>query len=214
MDVKKSILTVLLIALIASFIWAETPFYEDLNQAQRYQLSQAYLAVSEHFKDMGQENRATEYRRVADQILTSLESAPPVEPMAEAQESTETSTAETTVEERTQRAIMYYFNKLGSSLSMGNVERTMSGLSFPFTAGGYSLSEERVEKDLMNLTENYTFSLEYWDMENPVFTREGEAVVLTLDTTIDDPGIFLFWNDPQSFVFVPADRGWKLAEIR
>lgn len=211
---KKSILALLLMGLIASFIWAGDPFYQDLNQAQRYQLSQAYLAVSEHFKDMGQENRASEYRSVADEILTSLDSAPAPDPQeADTQQTTETAAA-AEVDQRTQRAILYYFNKLGGALSLGNVELTMKGLSFPFTAGGYSLSEERVESDLIRLTESYTFSMDYWDLENPVFVKDGESVVLMLDPTIDDPGIFLFWNDPQSFVFVPAERGWKLAEIR
>jgi len=220
---KKGILTILAVLMFAGLAWAAEPFYETLNQAQRYDLSQAYLAVSEHFKEAGDEERATQYRIVADQILTSIATAPAEEMIQENRESEKESSAmepseETTpVDERTQKAVMYYFNKLCSSLVIGNVEKTMEGLAFPFSAGAYTLDAATIEEDLQFLADNYDASdygpEDVWYLDTAEFAWEDNGVVLSLVTAVYDPGMFLFWNDPQNFHFIQEGRAWKLQSL-
>lgn len=209
------------IAMLAvSVLWSTEPFYQDLNQAQRYDLSQAYLSVSEHFQESGDEDRAQAYRIVADEILASIAEAPrgETETVVEDDQTMEEPQVEATaVDERTQRAILYYFNKLGSSIAAGRSDRALDQMAFPFQAGSYDFSEEEIAGSLEILVSEYEISGYtidmVWMMDTATFRYEGEGVVLSLVTAVEDPGIFIFWKDPQDFLFVQEDSGWKLKAI-
>jgi hypothetical protein len=218
--VKKLYTSILFMLLILAVAQAEVTFLDDLNQAQRYELSQAYLAVSQRYEELGDDQRAQGYKDVSDAILATLNEGPSVEDI----QTVETTTVEQIpqeereVEQRTQQAIMYFFNKLASSLSAESVERCIAMMSFPLDIAGYEIDEAAVRADLEELTAAYDLTVysadDIWILDTAEFYYEGDAVILSINTAIPDPGVFLFWNDPQEFIYVQGERGWKLAGIR
>lgn len=226
---RKLLLTLPLILGLALNLAAAEDRFEGLNDAQKLALSEAYQAVGEHFAKNGEEKRGADYEetaevlrnQIADLSAAAAERQNSMQETALAAESSETRE----VSEEEQKAVGYYFRKLGRALLAENKEKVLSLVDDPFAVEAYlsGVPREKIEADLEFLFDSYDLTgyqlSDLYNTENMSFSYDGSDDVVIVEvhaaeSAQDSPlTMALFWKDVQKFYFKKAERGWKLFAI-
>ncbi|MDC7219323.1 MAG: hypothetical protein PQJ59_05245 [Spirochaetales bacterium] len=226
---KKLLLSLSLLMCLVFALSAAEDRFEDLNDAQKLALSEAYQAVGEHFGANGEEDRGAAYEQTAEvlrkQIADLSEAARERQASMEKAALAEETPAVKQVSEEEQKAVSYYFRKLVRALLSENKEKVLSLLDEPLAMEGYlsGVPREKIEEDLDTLFDSYDLTIydatELYDLENLTFSYDEnteDVVILEVnaiggeDTPLE---LVIFWQEVQKFYFQKADKGWKVFGI-
>ena len=218
---KRVIVLVAALMTTAVLIGASELFYGDLTDAQRYDLADAYDKVADRFDELGQPEKAADFRSMVEVIFPGFGSAQrpaveaePVRPQRPEKPAPDPAGAD---------ASRYYFDKLLRGVFNENLSLTMSVMAdtlyLPLYDSG--LDRETVaeevrwlfdEYDLMSIAPGTVFDLDgvevtpldngYWRLD--VETRPEYDNVLPMVT---------FWSEKMGFYFRKYPEGWRLAAI-
>lgn len=217
---RIAILLILSLATILAMSAAE-PNFNQLSDAQRYDLAHAYNMVADKFEDLDDAERAEGYRQMVQVIYPGFGQAtrPEQQPEGTIQIRPETPAPDPAGE----NASTYYFNKLLRGVFNENVSLTTSVLAdtlfLPFFDKGvekamaaseleWFFSEYDVTGiapgDVFNMDSIETTPLDngYWRLD--VETQPGYEYAVPEVT---------FWSGKMGFYFRKFAEGWRLAAI-
>ena len=121
-------LCILIIFLIPSSVFAAKPFYSELNNAQRFDLADAYSQVADIIEKLGQTERAENYRDLGKQIFPDS-TALTTSPDTETEKSVADNEEKVKIAYSSAQATSYYFTKLIRALNEENLSLTLSILA-------------------------------------------------------------------------------------
>jgi len=208
-----------LIAVIA--IGASTRFYEDMSDAQRYDLADAYDQVADRFEELNNVPRAEQFRAMVELIFPGFYQT---ERPAEVVDTVVPIPPEERLENRVgQEASEYYFNKLLRGVFSENMTLSLSVIAdtlfLPLYDEGIKKPDLEAEMkwlfskydvhsyeagDVFQLDDMEVISLEngYWRLDVKIWPRfAGELEEVT------------FWSEKMGFYFREFPQGWRLAAI-
>lgn len=217
--VLLSILSMLVFFVIPA--GASENFYDQLSEAQRYDLADAYNRVADQFDSLGQTQRAEGYRSLVQVIYPGFgdverppQEQPPAAPEKPKQPAPDPAGGD---------ASYYYFNKLLRAVFNENKSLTLSVIADPLYL---PLFDSGLDKALVSSELDWFFS-EY-DIEalapGDVFRMD------TIQVTALDNGYWrldvetqpeyadalpevTFWAGKMGFYFRKYPEGWRLAAI-
>jgi len=218
---------VVLLSILTIFVFTTIPvaaseiFYEDLSEAQRYDLADAYNRVADQFDTLGENRRAEGYRNLVQVIFPGFgdverpaQEQKPAEPQRPQQPAPDPSGGD---------ASYYYFNKLLRGVFNANKSLTLSVIADPLYL---PMFDAGVDKKLVSSELDWFFS------EYDVSTMAPDDVFLmnTVQVTPLDNGYWrldvqtrpeyadavpevTFWAEKMGFYFRKFPEGWRLAAI-
>jgi len=196
-------------------------FYDDLSEAQRYDLADAYNRVADQFDTLDQNKRAEGYRALVQVLFPGFGN---VERPARDQQAVEPQAPRQTAPDPSGGdASYYYFNKLLRGIFNANKSLTLSVISDPLYL---PLFDAGVEKALVSSELDWFFS-EY-DVSS--YAPNDILQMNTIQVTPLDNGYWrldvqtqpeyanavpevTFWAEKMGFYFRKFPEGWRLAAI-
>jgi len=200
---------------------AADSFYKDYSESERLVIAGAYLAVGEHYAQLGDSRKGDAYKSMADEIFPGImyQDQP-------AQTVTQTQTAATSPARpggKEPAAVQYYFGKMMRAVFSENIRDIDSLLAARLYLPGYDegLSKSDVLAYVRSAFEKYPLDTidpdVYYNLERLYIRPEGSAWVAEIDLT--DEGIRVFRSEfgmtasRQKFYFREFREGWRLIAI-
>ncbi len=217
--VLLSFLSILVFTTVS--VAAAENFYDDLSQAQRYDLADAYTRVAVQFDTLGEKERAEGYRNLALVIFPGFgnverpaQDEKPVTVKRPEQQAPDPSGGD---------ASYYYFNKLLRGVFNENKSLTLSVIADPLYL---PLFDAGVEKTLISSELDWFFdeydvsSIAPYDVfqmntvqVTPLDNGYWRLDVQTLPEYADAVPEITFWAEKMGFYFRKFPEGWRLAAI-
>jgi len=214
-----SLLTFLFI--ITVNISAADGFYKGYSESERLVIAGAYLAVGEHYGEMGDTKKAQAYKSMAEEIFPGIQyqdmdaQSTPQKPVA--------MTSPVRPSGKEPAAVQYYYGKLMRAVFSENIRDLDGLLSTRLYLPGYDegVAKADVLKYVQNIFNAYPLEKadpsEYYKLNRLYIKPEGSAWVTEVDLT--DKGISLlkqqfgFIDTRHKFYFREYREGWRLIAI-
>lgn len=218
---KRAVVLLSILIILTFSLSAAENFYDNLSEAQRYDLADAYTRVADQFDTLEQGERADGYRDLVQVIYPGFGE---VERPVDEPETTSTRRPDQPAPDPSGGdASYYYFNKLLRGIFNENKSLTLSVIADPLYL---PLFDAGVEKGLVSSELDWFFS-EY-DISNYIpndVFRMNTIQVTPLDNgywrldvqtqpeyTVAVPEV-TFWAEKMGFYFRKFPEGWRLAAI-
>jgi len=214
-----SILTLMFITAVN--ISAADGFYKGYSESERLVIAGAYLAVGEHYGEMGEKGKAEAYKNMAEEIFPGIRYQDTEVQTTPRQQTAMTSPARPAGKEPA--AVQYYFGKMMRAVFSENIRDLEGLLSTRLYLPGYDegIGKEEVLKYVQNVFNTYQLEKEdpsaYYKLNRLYIKPEGSAWVTEVDLT--EKGIsffnrkFGFIDTRQKFYFREYREGWRLIAI-
>lgn len=215
----------LIMFLLVMNLGAAENFYNNYSESERLVIAGAYLAVSEQYKELGDSDKASAFREMADQIF------PGVTASAAVQKSTETTIQPEQIQAaapvrpsgKEPAAVQYYFSKMMRAVFSENEADLVSLLTTRLYLPGY---DEGVKKEDAQAYIRMAFA-EYeldridpssaYELNRIYIKPEGSAWTAAVDLTPAGQAFFEselgFKGETQIFYFREFREGWRLIAI-
>jgi len=196
-------------------------FYTGYSESERLVIAGAYLAVGDHYSELGESKKAEEYKSMAEEIFPGIKTQN-ITPQSAPQKPVLTaSPARPSGKEPA--AVQYYFGKMMRAVFSENIKDIDSLLSTRLYLPGYDEGVEK--KDVLNYVQSAfdKYPLDkidpavYYKLDRFFIRPEGSAWVAEVNLT--NKGIQVF-NDylrfpgtKQKFYFREYREGWRLIAI-
>ena len=225
--IKRHLITIILLTCL-TFAAAAENFYDSYPESERLMIADAYLAVSENYKEMGESDKAASFRAIALEVYPEIEASrvsgkltPAVEPDVTAVQQHAAVPVRPSGTEPS--AVRYYFSKLLRGIFTENTSQVLSLLSTRLYLPGFDqgVSKEEVEEYLNSAFKKYPLestdpSLIY-SFNRYFIKKEGTAWTVKLNLTPEGVSIFKkeigFPGEAHIFYFREYREGWRLIAI-
>jgi len=218
---KHVVLPVLAFLVAVTAVGASTRFYEDMSDAQRYDLADAYDKVAERFEELDDAPRAEQFRAMVELIFPGFYQTerPP--------EVVET-VAPTSPEKRVENIIaleasVYFFKKLLRGIFSENLTLSLSVIADTLFLPLYDegIKKSNLEEEMAWLFSKYEIDsyeagdvLQLGDIEViPLENGYWRLDVKTWPQFAVGPEEVTFWSEKMGFYFRKFPQGWRLAAI-
>ncbi len=226
--IRKLLITLILFSCLLSAAGAEN-FYESYPATERLMIADAYLAVSENYARLGENDKAESFKAIALAVYPDIEAAreagktgsavvtAPAEP-AQIQ-----TAAPARPSGKEASAVRYFFSKLMRAVFAEDLSGVMSLISTRLYLPGYDqgVTKEEVSEYLVYAFEKYPLestdpSLLY-DFNRYFIKKEGSSWTVRLNMT--ELGSELFFEKTglpgasHIFYFREYREGWRLIAI-
>ncbi len=218
---KRAVILISIFLVSALTISASEMFFDDLSDAQRYDLADAYNRVADRFDELNDTERAMGYRAMVQIIFPGFGR---IERPAQAEETARPQRPEQPAPDPAGGdASFYYFNKLLRGIFNENIPLTLSVIAdtlyLPLFDAGvdramvnseleWFFSEYEVDSiapdDIFRMTTMQVIPLDngYWRLDIQIWSEYADAI----------PEV-TFWAEKMGFYFRKFPEGWRLAAI-
>jgi len=212
--------TIVFIVFLTASISASGMFYDNLNDAQRYDLADAYNQVADQYLELGDQQLADDFRAMAQRIFPEFDRVERPTGIVERQQSQNTSQEP---ESSGTSASLYYFNKLLRGVFDENIPISLSVIAetlyLPLFDAGIDKATIAAELklffeqyDLVSLAPHDVFimtSTEVSAVENDFWRLDVHVKPEYADFFPE----ITFWEGQMGFYFKKFPEGWRLAAI-
>jgi hypothetical protein len=225
---KKRQLTILfLLICLAGYTTAEN-FYESYPESERLIIADAYLAVSEQYKEIGKAEKAASFRAIALEAYPEIEAAREAGKLSAApEERVQADQTPASVPVRPSgtesSAVRYYFSKLMRGVFSENLPTVMSLISTRLYLPGFDqgISREEVEKSLGKAFDAFplesTDPTAIYDFNRYFVRKEGTSWTVKVNLTPEGSRmleeILAFPGESHIFYFREYREGWRFIAL-
>lgn len=204
---------------------AAESFYESYSDSERLVIAGAYMAVSEQYEELGEKDKATDYKAMAEQIFPGIGSADmsATTPAIPSEVEKIQASAPARPSGKETEAVRYFFGKLLRAVFSENKADIDSLLSTRLYLPGY---DEGVKKSVVMENVSWAFDKYELDKINPALIyklnrlyikSEGSSWVASIDLSEEGEQIFAdeigFHGNRHMFYFREYREGWRLIAI-
>jgi len=217
----KRIIALLIVSIALVALGSEELFFDGLNDAQRYDLADAYNRVADRYAELDDAERAAAFRAMVGMIYPGFESAARPETPAEPVVVRPPETPAT--DPAGGDASFYYFNKLLRGVFNENVSLTVSVIAETLYLPLYDSGIDRavVSSELEWFFDTYEVDRvvpdDVFDMRSiavtPLDNGYWRLDVNTWPDFADAVPEVTFWSRKMGFYFRKYPEGWRLAAI-
>lgn len=225
---KKRHLITILMLICTTLIASADNFYDSYPESERLMIADAYLAVSENYKDMGEMKKAESFRSIALEVYPEIEAARRSGKLSIAPETAgDASQLPTAAPQRPTgkepAAVRYYFSKLLRAVFTENSKTVLSMISTRLYLPGYEqgVSKEEVADYLEMAFKKYplesTDPALIYNFNRYFIKKEGSAWTVKVNLTPEGSRIMnaelSFPGEAHIFYFREYREGWRLIAI-
>lgn len=199
-------------------------FYDNYSESERLVIAGAYLAVSQQYEDLGEDNKATDYKSMAEQILPGIQAGDSNYQQAPPEEVEKIKTAAPARPSgKESSAVSYYFSKMIRAVFSENKADIDSILSTRLYLPGY---DDGIKKSEVMGYVSYAFDKYELDKTDPgmiykterlYLKSEGSSWIASMDLTETGEKLFKeeigFTGNRHMFYFREFREGWRLIAI-
>jgi len=219
---KRAVFLVFVFLIAIGVVGALTRFYEDMSDAQRYDLADAYDQVAERFDELGDASRAEKFRAMVELIFPGFYQT---ERPAEIVDTVAPASPGERLEDIVgQEASKYYFDKLLRGVFSENLTLSLSVIADTLFLPLYDegiIKKPDVEAGMEKLFTKYnidsyeakdvfqlddieviSFANGFWRLDVETWPQFAEGLK---EVT--------FWSEKMGFYFRKFPQGWRLAAI-
>ncbi|OQY32806.1 MAG: hypothetical protein B6241_09825 [Spirochaetaceae bacterium 4572_59] len=225
---KKRHLITILMLICTTLIASADNFYESYPESERLMIADAYLAVSENYKDRGETKKAESFKRIALEVYPEIKAIRDSGQLSTHPETTGAVSQLTTATPqrpvgKEPAAVRYYFSKLLRAVFTENSKKVLSMISTRLYLPGYEqgVSKEEVAMYLDMAFEKYPLESSdpalIYSFNRYFIKKEGSA--WTVKVNLTPRGISImneelsFPGEAHIFYFREYREGWRLIAI-
>ena len=195
---------------------------DQLYGLRKYELADAYYAAGQRFADLGQADRAAEFKAEAKHILPGYVpgQAPPAVAAAPPPPEPQLPSVQVVLEKNLQgeKIARFQFQKLLRGYLTGNADTVTSVLADGLTVQGSPADPSSVAGFLKAHPAEAGSPEELFVLDSLKATDgPGQSVVISVKANPEAPGslsgLLPFWKDDQSYTFDRDGNTWKLSKI-
>ena len=210
-----------LLFFITLTVSAADGFYKEYSESERLVIAGAYLAVGEHYSEMGEDQKAEAYKSMADEIFPGIRSQD--SPMPSAPPKTVQAVSPVRPGGKEPAAVQFYFGKMMRAVFSENMNDLESLLSTRLYLPGYDegVGKREVLNYIRKTSDAYPLDRidpsPYYNLNRLYIRPEGSAWTAEVELTGEGSGVFEkefgLSMSRQKFYFREFREGWRLIAV-